>query len=350
MLESNGLITIVVPVYNVEKYLERCVNSIVNQTYQNLEIILVDDGSPDHCPEMCEEFAKKDSRIRVIHKQNAGLGMARNTGIDHASGEYIYFVDSDDYIALNTIELCYQLARKTNADIVTFGYSDVGSDGRIHRVTIPKVEREVYAGEEVQKVFLQNLIAPDIETGKTTNLTMTAWASFFSMRLIHKTQWRFVSEREIISEDYFSQLCLYRHVDKVAVLPESLYFYCENSTSLTHVYKRDRLEKNTCFYKRCIEVCDKLGYPQGVKNRIGYAYASNLIGAMKIIAQGQCSSAEKKRYLNEIFKEPTFRLVLSEMNLKHEKKTRKILLYAIRWRLFAVSRLLVMLKTCNNRG
>ena len=98
---SSPLVTIVVPIYNVEKYLTRCVDSIINQTYQNLEIILVDDGSPDNCPRICDEYAKKDHRIKVIHKINAGLGMARNTGIENATGKYICFFDSDDYIYFN---------------------------------------------------------------------------------------------------------------------------------------------------------------------------------------------------------------------------------------------------------
>ena len=97
----NKKVTVVLPIYNVEKYLDRSVKSIVEQTYTNLEIILVDDGSPDMCPQMCDEWARKDKRIKVIHKKNAGLGMARNTGIDNASGDYICFFDSDDCYKYN---------------------------------------------------------------------------------------------------------------------------------------------------------------------------------------------------------------------------------------------------------
>ena len=96
--------SIVVPIYNVEKYLDRCIKSIVSQTYGNLEILLVDDGSPDDCPRVCDEWAEKDSRIKVVHKLNAGLGYARNTGIENATGKYICFFDSDDYIEPDTID------------------------------------------------------------------------------------------------------------------------------------------------------------------------------------------------------------------------------------------------------
>ncbi len=111
------LITVVVPIYNVEQYLKRCVDSIINQTYKNLEIILIDDGSPDNCGLICDEYASKDSRIRVIHKQNGGLSDARNVGIKSATGKYITFIDSDDYITLDYIEYLYNLIKKYNVKL-----------------------------------------------------------------------------------------------------------------------------------------------------------------------------------------------------------------------------------------
>ena len=122
------LISVIVPVYKVEQYLDECVQSIINQTYKNLEIILVDDGSPDRCPEMCDEYARQDSRIKVIHKKNAGQSSARNAGIDFSHGEWIYFIDSDDWIELNCIELLLKKAIETGVELVEgngtgmFGY------------------------------------------------------------------------------------------------------------------------------------------------------------------------------------------------------------------------------------
>ena len=111
---QKDVIAVVLPIYNVEKYLDRCLDRIVNQTYKNLEIILVDDGATDNCPSMCDEWAKKDSRIKVIHKKNAGLGMARNTGIENATGEYICFFDSDDYVDKNMYKKLYDLQLYTS--------------------------------------------------------------------------------------------------------------------------------------------------------------------------------------------------------------------------------------------
>lgn len=104
MLNNNELVSVIIPIYDVENYLRQCVDSVIKQTYSNLEIILVDDGSPDRCPVICDKYAESDSRIKVIHKKNGGLSDARNAGLSIAQGEYVYFLDSDDYIELEAIE------------------------------------------------------------------------------------------------------------------------------------------------------------------------------------------------------------------------------------------------------
>ncbi|MBQ9737112.1 MAG: glycosyltransferase family 2 protein [Clostridia bacterium] len=117
-MNKDSLVSVIVPIYKVEEYLENCVESIINQTYPNLEIILVDDGSPDNCPKICDEYAEKDERIKVIHKKNGGLSDARNAGIEVATGEFIYCVDSDDSIEDCAIEVAVEKAKELNADIV----------------------------------------------------------------------------------------------------------------------------------------------------------------------------------------------------------------------------------------
>lgn len=128
---SNPLISVIVPVYKVEPYLERCVNSIRNQTYQNLEIILVDDGSPDRCGEMCDAFGKQDSRIRVFHKENGGQSSARNLGLDNITGEYVGFVDSDDWIEPDMYQHLYELMKQNQAQIACCGVQKDFPDGRV---------------------------------------------------------------------------------------------------------------------------------------------------------------------------------------------------------------------------
>ena len=158
------LVSIIVPVYNVEKYLDKCVASVVNQTYTNLEIILIDDGSPDKCPAICDAWKSRDPRINVIHQQNGGLSHARNEGLKIATGEFIGFVDSDDWIELNMVEVLMSALLETDADIASccFQSEREGSE-TIENKSIPK-ERIIYSSEEaLEKLFkgrrfIQNVV------------------------------------------------------------------------------------------------------------------------------------------------------------------------------------------------
>ena len=129
---ENSLISVIVPVYNVEPYLRKCLDSIISQTYRNIEIIVIDDGSTDGCPQICDEYREKDGRVVVFHTENRGLSAARNLGIDHAHGEWIMFVDSDDWVEPDFCHLPYEAAEKYGADLVIFQMRMIRTDGVIH--------------------------------------------------------------------------------------------------------------------------------------------------------------------------------------------------------------------------
>lgn len=131
-MNKEPMVSVIVPIYNVEKYLKRCIDSILNQTYKNLEIILVDDGSPDNCPEICDEYAKSDKRIKVIHKQNAGVSAARNDGIAFANGDLIGFVDPDDYINSSMYEEMVNYLVSENCDLVSCSFTKFSTEDEIN--------------------------------------------------------------------------------------------------------------------------------------------------------------------------------------------------------------------------
>lgn len=152
------LISVIVPVYKVESYLDRCVQSIVDQTYQNLEIILVDDGSPDNCPAMCDQWAEKDSRIKVLHKTNGGLSDARNAGMAIASGELMGFIDSDDWIEPNMYELLYQHMQHNQADISACGVEMVWEDATPCRMLTASGSYVLSQEEAMKAIILEDLL------------------------------------------------------------------------------------------------------------------------------------------------------------------------------------------------
>lgn len=330
MKSYDAIISVVIPVYNVENYLDRCIESVVNQTYQNLEIILVDDGSPDRCPQMCDVWAAKDERIKVIHKQNQGLGMARNTGIDAATGDYICFFDSDDFVSHELIEKAYAQMKKFDSEIVLYGHKRVNFAKHWSQNIEINSEQEVYRGEQVVSVFLPEFLGEDPETGKNFNIPISAWSGLFSMELIHRAEWHFVSEREIISEDLFSLFHLYREVRSVAILNESLYCYCENSGSLSQKYRADRYEKIKIFYNECLRLCAENVYNETVQKRCMEPFLSFTIGALKLEESSNRTLNEKIRSIKAIVHDGLLQEVMQQKKKDKTKLKKRLLYWAIR--------------------
>ena len=340
----HGLVTVVVPVYKTERYLDQCIESIVGQTYADLEILLIDDGSPDNCPAICDQWAARDSRIRVIHKTNAGLGMARNTGIENASGEYICFFDSDDYVDPKTIELAYESCKKERADIAVFGFANVDSQGVQTKKSVLRPPKKVYSGQEVQQSFLPDLIGTDPKTGNATNLCMSACMMLCSTELIRKSGWAFSSERDIISEDVYSLIGLYQYVQRVVILEDVLYFYRENPKSLTHTYREDRFEKVKYFYQECVKLCRHCGYGPEAQRRCAEPFVSFVIALLKQEAEYHSSRKEALARIRQIISDELLQEVLRQKKKEKTGFSRKILYWTIRNRQYMLCYCLLVAK------
>lgn len=344
------MVSVIVPVYNVEKYLDRCITSIVNQTYLNLEIILVDDGSPDRSPQICEEWARRDSRIRIIHKTNGGLGMARNTGMDNAHGAYVCFVDSDDYIAEDTVQKAYTLITAERADVVVCGFYSVDSTGNTVDCFIPRVSKSIYAGEEVQHEFIPALLGADPNSrNKRLVLAKSLCTTFFSKALIDRTGWRCVSEREIISEDAYSWLLLGKHIRKAAVLHEALYYYCFNAISLSHTYREDRYEKIRQFYLKSVELCEAMDYPKIVVTQCSEPYISYTIATLKQIADNYPQISINANYISAIASDDVLQKVLREKSKERKNFSRGVLFWSLRHRMWLLTYILVKIQLFKER-
>lgn len=216
LINNEELISVIVPIYNVEKYLYECIDSICRQTYNKLEIILVNDGSKDNCGKICDEYAKRDKRIKVIHKENGGLSSARNAGLDIAKGEYISFIDSDDKIANNFFEKLYKLSKINNADIVECNFLKFENE---ITVTETKENIKVYSSREMQhRLYSDENIR-----------TKVVWNKLYK-KYIYKNL-RFPLGK--INEDEF---CTYKAFDNckknIVIINLPLYYYRYNPTSI----------------------------------------------------------------------------------------------------------------------
>lgn len=230
-------ISIIVPVYNVEKYLDKCVQSLIGQTLKEIEIILVDDGSPDGCPAMCDEYAKKDNRIKVIHKNNGGLSSARNAGLELLRGEYYMFVDSDDWLDLETCEVTYWYVKQSQADCLMFSYVKEFAN---HSVTNHIFEQDffVWEGHEVKQNFhrrLFGLIGEELRKPQDADLIVSACMQLFKTEKFKSVQ--FEDTQKIGTEDCWYQILLYETCERFVYIDKPFYHYLRiNESSLTTKY------------------------------------------------------------------------------------------------------------------
>ena len=329
-------VSVIVPVYNCEAYLEKCIQSIVSQTYTALELILIDDGSVDTSGKICDDWASLDNRIRVFHKNNEGQGIARNFGLECAKGKYIYFVDSDDYLTENAIEKAYSAITTHQSDIVIFGFSSVNSSEKIINTFLPNMPKQVYTENEIVDLFLPELVAPENDDADKRCLYMSIWCCLFSRELINRVNWRFVSEREIVSEDVYSLLKLYADVKKVSVLSEPLYFYRQNEVSFSRTYSYDRYDKIVYFYTESIKLCSTLGYPNNVSERLKSPYLSYTIACLKQTYQFCLDRSERKNVSRKIINDELLQKILRNIPYDTAGIKKRILYFSLRHKLYSV--------------
>lgn len=326
----SALVTVVVPIYNVEKYLDRCLTSIVGQTYQNLEILLIDDGSTDGCPQLCDAYAARDTRIRVIHKQNQGLGMARNTGLDAATGDYICFFDSDDFVEPDTIEACVAAAREQGADMVVFGHDDVTPEGTVLQTYVPHPPKALWEGEEITHRLLPMSLCADGHTGEDWGVVLSAWNKLYALPAIRQSGWRFVSEREIISEDYYSLTDLHRYINRVYILNKALYHYTVNTASLSRSFKVDRFDKIKKFYTAMVTLSRDMGLSDTLDQPIKGVSFGLTIGAMKQIVAAALPLRQRYAALKSMVCDDTLQTWVRTIDYRGVGLQKKLLYTAVK--------------------
>ncbi|AND41926.1 glycosyltransferase involved in cell wall biosynthesis [Cytobacillus firmus] len=222
-------VSVVVPVYKVEKYLNRCVNSILNQTYTNLEIILVNDGSPDYCGEMIDSYAAKDSRIITVHKENGGLSDARNAGMEHVTGNYTMFVDSDDWLEVAMIEKLMNAITKYQADVVQSAFYYAYEEYLLY-------DNRYYSIKD-SPVILNNksLMFELVKNEKVKNF---AWGKLYKTELIKDLPFK----KGVLFEDVFWAHIVMQRVNTYVILHQPLYYYLQRKDSIVAMYTSRNLD------------------------------------------------------------------------------------------------------------
>lgn len=240
-------LSIIVPCYGVEKYLDRCINSLIKQTLKDIEIILVDDKSPDNVPQIIDKYASIDNRIKTIHKkQNEGLGYARNTGMNIATGDYLAFVDGDDFVDINMYETLYNDAINECADIVFCNFQKEKIDGTWDKCIEVK-NRNVYRGDKISNLMLDMIASPP-HVKIERKYQMSVWHGIYKRSIIEKNNICFLSEREIASEDIPFNIEYISNCNTIIYRPECYYHYCLNGNSLTKKFLPEKFKRYIKLY------------------------------------------------------------------------------------------------------
>lgn len=321
---KNIKVSVIVPIYNVERYLNECLDSIINQTYKNLEIILVNDGSTDKSGEIAKEYAKKDNRIKLVTKKNAGLGYARNTGLEHVTGKYVYFIDSDDYVAEDALETAVKELENSNADLSIFGYKTVSETNKEIESHVAKIEQTEFVGKDICEKLLPELIYSDRDT---TDINLSVCCMVLKTEMIEKANWKFTSERDIISEDVCSFLELVKYLNKVIIIKQDFYRYRVSLNSLTHKYDEERIDKIEKFYDYCVKRSKELKFNEQVILNFKKRYMAYIIAYFKQIERLQITSKEKVKIFNKMLRKYNIKnkIIYDDTNL-----SKKVLYFFIK--------------------
>ena len=326
------LISVIVPVYNVEKYLDRCVKSIINQTYKNLEIIIVDDGSSDNCPIMCDEYAITDERIKVIHKQNGGVSSARNIGINISTGDYIAFIDSDDWVEREYFQKLIETAMIGNYDIVQSSYFRVTGTLK-EKITLkaPDMKLDGYS-------FLKLVLNPQTALG------------FCHMKIYRKTVIDSINFNENLKvcEDALFNIQVSFNVSRFAILNDNLYNYQINLDSVVKKYDSNYPQK----YENGIKVISDFINNSNIDIDVEQQLYNFIAYHVLLIAVNYCFNSKNKeqiKSLKKVCNQKEFKNGIYNSNYSGISLTRKITLFTLKHKLYFFTKLICEYRNKQNR-
>ena len=320
--------SIILPIYNVAPYLERCINSIFAQSFKDYEIILVDDGSTDTCPQICDEYAKRAPNVRVIHKANGGLSSARNAGFEIAEGEYIWWVDSDDWIEKDALKELYEASCNNHPEIVKFN----------HFFWAPKrqpVLSSVAPGMHTGTQNIEKLVKEAFCYSRKYHLS--AWGHIYKRDFLVENNIPFVSERIVGSEDYLFNLCVLPYATTVCVLPAILYNYEMRVGSLSKRYVDNLAGRYEELYRALTNQYQKRGILEQYQDELNFFFVWHLIRGVGILNEYCCynghSMSDGRKKVKKILNSLELRTAIKHFNTRLLTKKQKVTFWALVWKL-----------------
>ena len=323
----NSKISIIVPVYNVERYLRKCLDSLINQTYKNIEIICVNDGSTDNSLDILNEYANKDKRIIVVNKKNGGLSDARNAGMLKVTGEHMMFVDSDDWIDLETCEKSLDAMIKYSVDVVMWSYTREYTEKSLPKIIF---NEDCYFNENETRYQLYRrlfgLYGEELRQPENADAIVTAWGKLYKSKLIMDNDIKFVDTKKIGTEDALFNIEVFKYVHTVYFINKYYNHYRkDNEVSLTSNYKKD-------FYKKWHNLYDAMAI-HITKNNLDDTFKEALNNriALGMIGLGLNTLAKPVSFFN---KRKELKTILKDNQIKNVVKSLDISYFPLHWKIF----------------
>ena len=335
-MEDKPKISIIVPVYNVEAYLPQCLDSLIQQTYSNLEIICVNDGSPDGSGDILREYAARDSRVVVIEQENQGASVARNSALDTTHGDYIMFVDGDDWIDLDTCEMVIKTAEQHKADVVFWSYVREYRQGSKEKL-MPIDDRTILQGDMARDLLHRRqlgLVGEELAQPEYADSLVTVWGKLYRAELLRKSGARFVDIRKIgTSEDAMFNLWILKDVCKAIYIKKCFYHYRkDNVSSVTTQYKAQLSQQWDCLFdlmQNYIEEYHLPGeYRQALQNRISLS----IVGLGLNVMNAPVSAVKKIAMLREVLSGQRYCQAIRALELRYFPVHWKVFYLCAKWK------------------
>lgn len=336
-MKNKIMFSIIVPAYNCEKYLEKTIINVLGQTYTNFELIIVNDGSKDKTYNIMKEYQLKDKRVKIYNKKNTGAGLTRNYGLSKAKGQYIFFLDADDLIEDNTLELLYNKIKVKQWDIILFGYDNFyDADSYKSIKYIPNLPRYEYHNYDIKNELIPRMII-NLKNEQECNVHFSRMM-IIKKKVIDNINWKFISEKEYESEDVISLYNLFLNIDSVKILKNILYHYRINDSSITHTYDSNFYIKCDNMYGELSKIA-KCNQCDNCEERFSYLYFSYIISNLKLLFN---SNDNKYNNLNNIRNSKIFKKIYKKYNYLNTT-SRKIFFWCLNTKLYFMVRFLIKL-------
>lgn len=323
MIKGIPKVSIIVPIYNIERYLSRCLESLLTQTLTEIEIIVINDGSTDLSLDILEKYAEQDERIKIINKTNGGVSSARNAGITAARGEYIGFVDPDDWVAVDMYRSMFNIANEEKADIVMCTYlREFGSHSKAKNFNLP--EKVIYNNEEIKTTIMRRLIGPlenEMANPELLDAWGTVWSKLYRTDLLRKNDLRFIDLQEIgTNEDSLFNIEASYYANRFAFINKPFYHYWrENSNSLTSNYKPNLMSQWFNLYNRITTFLEEKKLPTEYKLALNNRICLNTmgLGLNTISLDNKANAFMKAKKIDTILKNEKIRKSFIQFDLEH---------------------------------